>query len=125
MPDPEDSDTEDAGKARGRDFAWFRLHVKLAPNHGPVSLLIDLPVAQTTTMSLGSQGPSVDVFANGRHIQPEGSHGDDPDHYQSISRIYNLNLAPSETSSLLSCAPSAFRLGWVPTPAFLPPARCA
>lgn len=101
VPDPEDSDTEDAGKAHGRDFAWFRLHVKLAPNHGPVSLLIDLPVAQTTTMSLGSQGPSVDVFANGRHIQPEGSHGDDPDHYQSISRIYNLNLAPSETSLTL------------------------
>jgi hypothetical protein len=82
-------------------FAWFRLHIKLAPNHGAVALLIELPVSQNTSMAIGATGPGVDVFANGRQIQPEGPHGDVPQHYQQISRIYNLNLAPADTSLTL------------------------
>ena len=84
-----------------KPFAWFRLHVKLAPNHGPVALFIELPVSQNTSMAIGASGPGVDVFANGREIRPEGPHGDDLQHYQQISRIYSLNLAPSETSLTL------------------------
>jgi hypothetical protein len=82
-------------------FAWFRLHVKLAPGHGPVSLLIELPVSHAASMALGTQALAVDVFANGKEIQPEGPHGDAPERYQQISRIYDLNLAPSETSLTL------------------------
>jgi hypothetical protein len=43
----------------------------------------------------------VDVFANGKLVNPEGPHGDLPQHYQSISRLYDLNLPPSETSLTL------------------------
>ncbi len=82
-------------------FAWFRLHVKLPPTHGPVALLIELPVSQSASLALGSSGPSVDVFANGKQIIPEGPHGDDTNHYQQISRVYNLKLDPSETSLTL------------------------
>ncbi len=92
-----------SGPPRGhqRPFVWFRLHVKLAPNHGPISLLIELPVSQNLPAAIGATGPGVDVFANGRQVQPEGPHGDATDHYQQISRIYNLKLAPSETSLTL------------------------
>jgi hypothetical protein len=83
-------------------FAWFRLHIKLPDNHGPVALLLELPVSQNTSMVIGTTGPGVDVFANGRHIQPEGPHGDAPEHYQQIARIYNLGLSPSETSLTLA-----------------------
>jgi hypothetical protein len=87
-----------------RPFAWFRLHIKLAPNHGPVSLLIELPVSGSTSINLGEAGlaANVDLFANGKQIRPEGPHGDAPDSYQPISRIYNLNLPPSETSLTLA-----------------------
>jgi hypothetical protein len=34
-------------------------------------------------------------------VNPEGPHGDAPQHYQQISRIYDLNVAPSETSLTL------------------------
>ena len=86
-----------------RRYAWFRLHIQLAPNHGPVALLIKLPVSHNTSISsIGTVGPGVDVFANGQRIQPEGPHGDAPQHYQQISRIYNLNLPPSETSLTLA-----------------------
>ncbi|HEV2486463.1 MAG TPA: PP2C family protein-serine/threonine phosphatase [Terracidiphilus sp.] len=84
-----------------RRFAWFRLHIKLAPNHGPLSLLIELPVSQNTSLGIGSTGPGVDVFANGKPVNPEGPHADAPQHYQQISRIYDLTVAPSETSLIL------------------------
>jgi hypothetical protein len=80
-------------------YTWFRLHLKLAPHHEPLTLLIELPISQNTTMS--SQAFDLDVFANGRHIRPEGPHGDEPARYQQISRIYNLNLPPAETSLVL------------------------
>ena len=84
-----------------RRYAWFRLHIRLAPNHGPLSLLIELPISQNTSLGIGSTGPGVDVFANGKPVNPEGPHGDAPQHYQQISRIYDLNVEPSETSLTL------------------------
>ena len=86
-------------KGHQRPFAWFRIHVQLSPNHGPISLLIELPPSQS-----GSPSPEIvgaDVFANGMLIQPEGPHGDMADHYQQISRIYDLNVPPAETSLTL------------------------
>ena len=85
----------------GRKFAWFRLRVKLPPHHGPLALLIELPVSQHTPMNFSSASWGVDVFANGREIQPEGPHGANPRHYQQISRIYGLGLAPDDTSLVL------------------------
>jgi sigma-B regulation protein RsbU (phosphoserine phosphatase) len=104
VPEDENYDKEPGpppNKGHDRAFAWFRIHVKLAPNHGPVFLLVELPISRNTAM-FGSSGlSSVNVFANGRQIQPEGPHGSDAEHYQDISRIYNLNLAPNETSLTL------------------------
>ena len=93
-----------AGLREGKQrlFVWFRIHIKLAPDHGPVALLISLPVSQSATMGMGSGGPGVDVFANGKEIHPEGPHGNAPDRYQDISRIYKLDLTPSETDLTLA-----------------------
>ncbi|MGD0346993.1 MAG: hypothetical protein ABSA85_09560, partial [Terracidiphilus sp.] len=88
-------------KADSQRYVWFRLHIKLAPDHGPLALLIELPISTNTSFGLGSTGPSPDIYANGRHIQPEGPHGDAPQHYQLISRIYNLNVPANETSLTL------------------------
>jgi hypothetical protein len=86
---------------RDRRYAWFRLHIKLAQNHGPVALLIQLPVSENASVGINSTGPGVDVFANGKLVHPEGPHGDAPQHYQQISRIYDLSLSPDETSLTL------------------------
>ena len=88
--------------ADAQRYAWFRLHIKLAPNHGPLALLIELPVSSNASFSLDSTGPSPDIYANGRHIQPEGPHGNAPQHYQLISRIYDLNVPANETSLTLA-----------------------
>ena len=97
------SATEKSGTKAPQRFAWFRLHIKLAPDHGPLALLIELPVASNTTVSIGGTGTglSPDVYANGLHIVPEGPHGDSPQHYQPISRIYDLNVPANETSLTL------------------------
>jgi Stage II sporulation protein E (SpoIIE) len=83
-------------------FAWFRLHVKLAPNHGPVALLVELPVTQSTPLNISNTGPGTDVYANGKLVLPEGPHPDDTGNYQQISRIYKLNVPPSEASLTLA-----------------------
>ena len=101
-PPNEDKPASGTRPAHHRPFVWFRIHVKLAPNHGPVALFMELPVSQNTTMVLGSTGPPVDVFANGKEINPEGPHGDALEHYQQISRIYNLDVPASETSLTLA-----------------------
>jgi hypothetical protein len=100
-PDTIAQETKTHTKDHRHPFAWFRLHLKLAPGHSPVSLLIELPVSQNTSMNISSSGPGVDVFANGVLIHPEGPHGDNPEHYQSISRIYNLNVPTSQTDLVL------------------------
>lgn len=83
-------------------YAWFRMHVRLAPNHGPVALVIELPVARTTTLGAGSTGPSTDVFANGQLIHPDGPHSDHPARYQEITRLYRLNVPPDQTELTLA-----------------------
>lgn len=104
-PEKEGSDKlDDHGPpppGHGKPFVWFRMHINLAPGHGPLALLVELPVPENASMSIGSSGPGVDVFANGRQIQPEGPHGDAPDHYQKISRIYPLNVPAGETRLVL------------------------
>ncbi len=87
-------------KTAKQRYAWFRLHLRLAPNHGPIALLVELPVTQNTTFGVSS-GLSADVFANGKLIEPEGPHGIDPARYQTISRIYDLDVDPSVTSLVL------------------------
>ena len=89
------------GPENQRLYAWFRLHIQLPANHGPLALLVELPVSHNTSIPIGATGPGVDVYANGRLIAPEGPHGADPDQYQQITRLYNLNIAPSETSLVL------------------------
>ena len=91
-----------AANTDAQRYAWFRLHIKLAPNHGPLALLIELPVSANASFSLNATGLSPDVYANGRHIQPQGPHGNAPADYQLISRIYDLNVPANETSLTLA-----------------------
>ena len=99
---PEDGHESDFSLGNGRRYVWFRHHLRLAPNHGPVSLLIELPVTQNATLTLGASGPGLMVFANGKLIRAEGPHGEATFRYQQISRLYNLGLKPSETSVVLA-----------------------
>jgi len=96
------SASKPSSSANPHRYAWFRLHVKLAPNHGPVALLIEVPVSQNSSVSISGSGVSPDVFANGVQIAPDGPHGSAPQHFQTISRIYKLNLSPSQNSLVLA-----------------------
>jgi Stage II sporulation protein E (SpoIIE) len=87
---------------QNRPWVWFRLHIKLAKGHGPVALLVALPVVQNATMVLGTGGTGLDVFANGRLIEPEGPHGSTAGRYQEISRIYDLQVPSNETDLTLA-----------------------
>lgn len=83
-------------------FAWFRMHIKLTPNHGPLALLIELPVSRNASFGLDALESSPDVFVNGKKVEPEGPHGDSPGDYQPISRLYKIDLDPSQTALTLA-----------------------
>lgn len=87
--------------AKGR-FVWFRLHIRLAPNHGPLALLIELPVSRSADAMPMNQPPSPDVFVDGKVVRPGGPHGDDSSDYQSISRLYTLYVPSNQTDLLLA-----------------------
>ena len=89
----------DLPQGHKRPFAWFRLHIKLAPGHGPVAVLVELPVSHNTSIDLGTggTGQDIDVYGNGKLIQPDGPHGDTASHYLPVSRIFNLDVPPSQT----------------------------
>ena len=88
------------GDENQRLYAWFRLHIQLPAHHGPLALLVELPISHNTSIPIGS-GPGFDVYANGKLIHPEGPNGDNPDHYQPITRIYPLAVDASATSVVL------------------------
>ncbi|MGD0632002.1 MAG: PP2C family protein-serine/threonine phosphatase [Terracidiphilus sp.] len=102
----------------GKSSVWFRMHINLAPAHGPLALLVELPVPENASMSISSSGPAVVVFANGRQIQPEGPHGDAPQHYQQISRMYPLNVPANETSLVLVLRTVYIKFGYSTYTAF-------
>ena len=99
LPGNDESEVPDS---HDRRYVWFRLHLKFANDHGPLALLIELPVTQNTSMAIGASGPGLDVFVNGSQLQPEGAHGNAPLRYAEISRIYPLNVPPSQTEATLA-----------------------
>lgn len=101
IADVSGSDDPDPGSGDDR-YAWFRLHVRLAENHGPIALLIELPVTQSSGLNLSTTGPAPEVFANGKLVLPGGPHPDDQSEYQQISRLYKLDIPANETSLVLA-----------------------
>ncbi len=83
-------------------YVWFRMHINLAPSHGPLALLIELPVSRNASIGLDALESSPDVFVNGKQVAAEGPHGNSPGDYQPISRLYKIDLDPSQTSLTLA-----------------------
>lgn len=98
----ESDDTDLDFKSHDDKYAWFRVHIRLAQNHGPIALLIELPVTQSAGMSLSTTGPAPEVFVNGKLVLPGGPHADDQSEYAQISRLYKLDIPAEETSLVLA-----------------------
>lgn len=122
IPEPkDDTATPDTGGVHvqvgpGADklgrYVWFRIHIRLAPNHAPVALMMELPVSRSTAMSLGSGGTSISVYANGQLVTPDGPNGSNAEHYQQISRLYKLNIASTQTDLTLAIRSIYVPLGY-------------
>jgi hypothetical protein len=106
VDDDSDSDKNKDNAPRRQaptDFVWFRLHVKLAPNHGPLALLIEVPVKGSASLNgVGNFSSDAVVFANGEEVRPDGPNNVTPERYQSISRMYHLQVPPEETDLTLA-----------------------
>jgi len=85
----------------GRPFAWFRLHVQLPEHHGPLVLLVRIPVSRGAQMNFNST-VGMDMFVDGKFVPPEGRVGPTPDTYLQISRIYPIDIPADQTSLVLA-----------------------
>jgi sigma-B regulation protein RsbU (phosphoserine phosphatase) len=86
----------------GHPFAWFRIHVLLPPHHGPLVVLVRLPVTRSSQVAIGSQAIGMDLFANGTLVTPEGPNGGTPESFQQISRIYPIDIPTDQTDLVLA-----------------------
>jgi hypothetical protein len=85
----------------GRPFAWFRIHIQVPAHHGPLALLVRVPISRSTQISYnGTVG--MDLYVDGKPVNPEGRIGETPETYQQISRIYSLNIPDSADSFVLA-----------------------
>jgi hypothetical protein len=90
-----------AHPSHGRPFAWFRLHVELPAHHGPLVLLVRVPVSRNTQISVSST-VGMELFINGKLVPPEGRVGATPETYQQISRIYPIDIPSGQTSVVIA-----------------------
>ena len=85
----------------GRPFAWFRLHVQLPAQHGPLVVLVRVPVSRSAQMNFNST-VGMDLFVDGKLVLPEGRVGPTPETYLQVSRIYPIDIPADQSSVVLA-----------------------
>ncbi len=103
------ANSEKRRQPHSRPFAWFRIRIQLPPQHGPLAIYVRLPVTRNSQIAINNQTVGLDLFANGKLINPEGPNGKNPEAFQQISRIYPIDI-PAEQTSLVV----AVRIPFVP-----------
>ncbi len=86
----------------GRPFAWFRLHIVLPAHHGPLVVLVRVPVTRNSQVSISNGTVGMDLFVEGKLVRPEGAVLATPETYQQTSRIYPIQIPESQTSLTLA-----------------------
>ncbi len=86
----------------GRPYAWFRLHVQLPPHHGPLVVMVRVPVSRSAQMAVFSGDVGMDMFLDGKQVFPEDSAGKSPDSFEQISRLYPVAIPDAQTSLVLA-----------------------
>jgi phosphoserine phosphatase RsbU/P len=106
-PDRRQGDSNHPHRPPARPFAWFRIHVLLPPHHGPLAVLVRVPVSRNTQALNGTVG--MDLYANGKLVDPEGHSSTDQATYLPVARVYPINLPEDQTDLTL-----AARIPFVP-----------
>ncbi len=108
-PNDPNAGAERRRQPHGRPFAWFRIHVQLPAQHGPLAIYVRLPVSRNSQIGINNQTVGLDLFANGKQIIPEGPNGKSPESFQQISRVYPIDIPANQTSLVV-----AVRIPFVP-----------
>ena len=82
------------------DFAWFRLHIALAPGHGPLVMLVEVPVPPIASMTTDPDDTA--LFVNGREVHPDGPIHAAPERYFTTTHLYKLDTDPDASNLTLA-----------------------
>ena len=102
-PPPDHGHNDPSHHPHGRPFAWFRIHIKLPEQHGPLVILVRVPVTRNAQMTF-NETVGMDMFVNGKLVVPEGPNGafQQAHVYQQISRIYPIDIPADSTDVILA-----------------------
>jgi sigma-B regulation protein RsbU (phosphoserine phosphatase) len=94
---------DDAGHPHhGHPSAWFRIHLHLPEHHGPIAVLVRLPITRNSQIAVGSGTVGMDLFADGKLVTPEGPNATASEIYLPISRIYPIDIPSSDQELVLA-----------------------
>ncbi|WP_263352052.1 PP2C family protein-serine/threonine phosphatase [Acidicapsa acidisoli] len=102
-PDHDHDDPSSNHHPHGHPFAWFRIHIHLPVHHGPLVVLVRVPVSRNAQVTF-NETVGMDMFANGKLIVPEGPNGPTQQsyEYQQISRIYPIDIPQDQANLTLA-----------------------
>jgi Stage II sporulation protein E (SpoIIE) len=106
-PDHRQGDSNHPHGSHAHPFAWFRIHIMLPAHHGPLAVLVRVPVSRNTQALNGTVG--MDLYADGKLITPEGRVPSDQATYQQVARVYPVDIPDNQTDLTL-----AVRIPFVP-----------
>ncbi len=86
----------------GRPYAWFRLKVKLPPQHEPLSLMVEVPVTRSSQMVVFSGDVGMDLYIDGKQVQPISLSGKRADPFEQVTRLYPVEIPANESVMTLA-----------------------
>jgi len=99
--DHDDPDHSHPHPPHGRPFAWFRIHIQLPEKHGPLVVMVNVPVSRSAQVSFnGAVG--MELFVDGKRVTPDGPKENEPETYLQISRIYPIEIPTGERTLTLA-----------------------
>lgn len=86
----------------GRPYAWFRLKVKLPTQHGPLALMVKVPVSRSSQVAVFGGDVGMNVYLDGKQIFPMTLKGRPADPFEQVTRLYPVEIPAGETVMTLA-----------------------
>ncbi len=86
----------------GRPYAWFRMKVKLPQQHEPLALMVEVPVSRSSQVAIFSGDVGMELYIDGKLVQPMSLHGRPADPLEQVTRLYPVEIPAGETVMTLA-----------------------
>ncbi len=86
----------------GRPYAWFRLKVRLPAKHGPLALMVRVPVSRSSQVAVLGGEVGMDLYIDGKQEFPVSLRGKPADPFEQVTRLYPVEIPANESVMTLA-----------------------